>query len=519
MKTVTTILLAFFIFNGSLRSQTNSDYNLTIGKSFSSYYYLVGDVVKETDEYYYELIAAPNKVALLIMDKELNYIKRTSFGVYATDFRKVLNLNNKSYIISGLKGKKKSLVVGLSTFNEDKKRFNTYEPIASIEAPDFKSNKPIFSFVEVSNNQEYIVCLTDVVDGKKNAASVALVVFDNNFKEVWRKSNIQISTIPGVNISKQVKVDDEGNVYILSKIGHFKDEKYGVDLALDDQTYEYEIHVINGDESDVKKFKVALENQKITGIDFLMLEDGNLEFLGTYLDKIEDQMGVFDLIMMKNGESAISLNQIENFYETQFVNEYGGPFNFSGFRFNVNQIRNNSDGSVTMIAEQYLERVSTYRQYWFGKILVVNFDESGTLVWSKVIPKMQGMNLAKPGEFGLMSYTLIDLPNNKIGFVYNDAREDTDEEDEEEDDEITDDQNEQVEIWYNNSTFPVHPWKTEIVVSTIDSKGNLEREVVGVAGDYGCRITLGTGYVTSEGDIIFTGHFNKDKWLLKLSFE
>ena len=100
------------------------------------------------------------------------------------------------------------------------------------------------------------------------------------------------------------------------------------------------------------------------------------------------------------------------------------------YNYYVNQIVELSDGSTTMLAEQYYVRVvtttttnskgqtttKTTYYYYYNDIVVVNYSSTGDFNWKKVIKKKQHST----NDFGFyLSYFLLENDDDGIDIIYN----------------------------------------------------------------------------------------------------
>jgi hypothetical protein len=509
------ILFSLFMCD-SLYAQSDYDVNFIQGKSFKTHYSLESFIIHETSSEYYHLTKKKSTAYLNIVDKDLNDVKKSSLNIPLSDYRKSIRMKGNTYIFSGVKEDEYKLVLKVSKFDENSKLFDAGKPSFTLENPKFKSKKPIFSYIEISENQEYMIGLTDITDGENGGAMAGFVVFDAALNEVWKNESFKITNLVGQDHAKTIKIGNDGTVYILSKIGKFVDSKYGMDLEIDQQDYKYELQILNQDEELNKNIGISINNEKITGINFTILDNGELEFFGTFLGESYTNIGVFNLIMNAEGEydfveQDLPYSMIDVFYD----HTHEMKIDSIDFGYNVNQIIYNSDESVTVIAEQYYETLThrymngiPYRLYFYGQILVMNFNQNGELKWSKVIPKMQYYNLQRPVGLEIMSYSYLNLPNGDIGLIYNGSYKNNDLQIGEFVDKLW--------AWRESYGFPQGLEKTDIVMCAISKEGEAKRAVVENSKNVSCRFTFGEMYISEDNELIFTGHLLKNKMLMKL---
>lgn len=284
----------------------------------------------------------------------------------------------------------------------------------------------------------------EVLSDKLNKFYVAKI-FDENFNEV---NNFKYS-FPFDNFDiRETVVSSEGLAYILvDKLVEAKNvKKRRKPKFLVEDTYLLYIDITSG-ESDV--VELSLENRYFSQIGMMPLKRGGVVLSG--LTEKEGQNGVdgsfsivFDKDMIEVNNSIISFEKDfvtstwtdrqkkkvakknkrrskkgKKKIEPQFYNYY------------VDHVVELSDGSFTMLAEQYYVRVVTHRTrnanggytttytyyYYYNDIIAVNYDKNGEFKWKKKIEKTQ-MSVNDNGYYS--SYFVVENDDD-IEIIYNEG--------------------------------------------------------------------------------------------------
>jgi len=189
--------------------------------------------------------------------------------------------------------------------------------------------------------------------------------------------------------------------------------------------------VIDTKTGNLKKYQIKIKNEIISDVSIKVLIEGGICLTGFTIDKNSGIKGSFYILYDKNMKV---LNEITHNFGEDFVistlpekkrkeskkksEKYNRPrLN----NFNINYVFELSDGSVTVLAEQFIfhqgsSYASSYTRstYEYGAIIAINYNKYGEFTWERVVS-----NKHKISEYRhLLSYFVIKNKDD-LSFVFN----------------------------------------------------------------------------------------------------
>jgi len=285
----------------------------------------------------------------------------------------------------------------------------------------------------------------ELFEDKVNKSYIAKI-FDENFNEV---NNFSYN-FPFDNFDiRQTVVSKDGLAYIIvDKL--VKDEtvkKKRSPRFLIEDTYLLYIDVTSG-ESDF--FKLELEDRNFSQIGLKTLRDGGLAISG--LTEREGESGVDGSFSIVYDKDMVEVNNSIESFEKDFITatwsnrakkkiakknkkrDRRGKKKITPqfYNYYVDHIIELSDGSYTMLAEQYYVRVvtTTHRTanggsyttttyyYYYNDIIAVNYDKKGEFQWKKRIKKHQ----VSTNDGGYYSSYFVVENDDDIEIIYNEGK-------------------------------------------------------------------------------------------------
>jgi len=177
------------------------------------------------------------------------------------------------------------------------------------------------------------------------------------------------------------------------------------------------------------------------------------------------------------------------------------------YSFSIDEIIENEDATITMIAEQYYTYTTSYTDangntsytthYVYGHIVLVKFDIDGAVEWMELIPKRQ--NTTDGGYYS--SYAMMKLENGDLALVFNDNPKNS----------------------YYQETGKFYPWypsikRTDVILYQISLEGQLNRYLLyrGMDEEVLSRPSVSTQ--VSPTEMIILGQARKVTKFVKLRF-
>lgn len=329
-----------------------------------------------------------------------------------------------------------------------------------------KRNSGSFDFV-LSTDSTKILLLHNEPYEKYANEKFSYKVFDGNANEIWSAA-LELPYKDKSFIVSNYRVDNEGNVYMLASILKDKEER-----ERKKPRYKYDLVSYNCKTKSIKESEISLGDKFISDVSFKINEKGQIIVGGFYSNKNADGLaGTFFLSMDKSTQKVISSGYKD--FSTEFLGEFMSSRRAEKhkelYNYSIDHLITKENGGAYMVAEQFYIRVvrttdpktgvtTTTYHYYYNDIIVISVNPDASIEWVKKIPKLQH----SVNDYGYYSSYTLDYVNNKLYFMYND----------------------------NPKNLKVDASKVKngitkkmvTVLATLDSKGNLSRDVMFSAKD------------------------------------
>lgn len=431
------------------KSRKQSD-PILIGNTDRELYFISSLKGKKTLEKYSVGSLLKQNARLLELEfrkKKLHYIASYMIGetpVLLTSFyNKKSNTNYLFYHVVNPKTLTMSApkVLASKVFKKTKKSKRKSRSIYNFEGVTTNTSEDKnITFVTFPNPKK-----EEVFEDKVNKSYIGKI-FDENFNEVndfeynFPFDNFQI---------RETKVSNDGLAYVLvDKLvldESAKNKRYKKYLI--ENTYLLYVDVTSGDS---EFFKLELENKYFSQISLKPLKNGGLIISG--LTEKTDESGVDGSFSIVYDKDMIEMNNSSTSFEKDFITatwsdrakkkiakknkkrarrgkkKIAPQF----YNYYLDHIIELSDGSVTVLAEQYYVKVvtTTHRgangssyttttyYFYYNDIIAVNYDKYGEFQWKKLIKKHQ----VSVNDNGYYSSYFVVENDDDIEIIYNEGK-------------------------------------------------------------------------------------------------
>jgi hypothetical protein len=268
-----------------------------------------------------------------------------------------------------------------------------------------------------------------------------LSVFNSSMAKQWEK-DVKVPFGPDVFSVEQVKVDNNGNVYIIGIEYQEKTEARN-SRREGKPSYTYHLYRYSNKGEEVLEMPLDLKGKFITDVQVDGAPNGDLIASGFYSEKGSFSIkGAFYMAIDSKTHDVKVQNMSE--FDSEFITQYYSEKEKKKtkkkeekgdepelFSFDLNELLIRQDGGATLIAEQYYMYTRTYTTYDpnthmstthtdyyynYNDILVLSFNKDGSLAWKTKIPKRQ-TTMNDGGYYSSYSFAMID---DKLYFIFND---------------------------------------------------------------------------------------------------
>ncbi len=461
-----------------------------------------------------------DQMTLFYYGNDLTLKKKNSFDLeydkHDMNYRGLVQMGEEFFLFTTYMSKKEK-VTYLYSQQLDKKNlvFKAPKELASESYEGYKKRQSASYSFTVSSDSNYLMFITDLPTDKEDSDRFGLMVFDNSMTQVWSKMDVEVPELDINFYRYDAQIGNDGKAYILAKIydtsGKFKK---------DEVNYSFEMLVYSDDDSEAERFDVTLEDKFMSDVTFERLENGDFQVIGFYAESSGVQNGVFNMLI--DGESYSVSNVEKEEFPTDFIVQHASDKQkkkaakkeakgkeVALYSFDIDELVENSDGTITMIGEQYYtyqtcttdangNRTCTYH-YVYGNIIVVKFDEDGAVEWMELIPKVQ--HTVNDGGY-YSSYALAQLEDGTIALVFNDNPKNN----------------------YYDTSNELYQWnrnkkKTDIIMYSISPDGRIVRNTLFNSSEEEVMSRPMVSVQIDKNEIIILGEAKKVTKFFKLTFE
>ena len=337
------------------------------------------------------------------------------------------------------------LIIFARQKDKAKKQFNVILQVLDLEAFVITvSPHVIFSIpfsrarwenftITVSKNKQYFLIDYFVPTEQKGYKELAFKLYDSNMELMWERGSGLLTKTP--HLTKSFDVSSKG-ISVLS-VTSKSSENNNVEAK--------PIVFVFDKEGDIIK-QVELDNPGrskiyITNLYIKFDENDLLYAVGLYLNEYgrgpigtvafsydveKDEMS--DIIKQEMPDKAVVEYQGKHRAKKHYEHKKGKGSNALRY-YDIKQVVTNSNGYYIILEKYYYvyDTKTGKTTYYFGHILVVNYDKEHHIVWAKKIPKNQIL-VSSGGTFGFNSninvfmfagFSTFAIDDN-LYFVYND---------------------------------------------------------------------------------------------------
>ncbi len=383
------------------------------------------------------------KLTVYIFDKEMGMVKK---GLATVDgqvlkYRDIDHLfvedNALHFVRFTYDKQSKSRVISKFVFDERTMTFVEPEPVLAwqdgIKLP--KNGYGRYFWQAYSPDSSTVAFLTLGKDTPEVGREVIVTVTDKDFNVLWEKRKLIPSANESVYKVSELKVGNNGKVYITRSRRVVNDYLERAGGQYDFNLMSYEVIVVG---EDVKSQVILLNNKNQTfGKMFSkMMADGTLRFIFSSRSIAEGLIYLNSVFFDEELDEIVHVQNeiVKEEYLTMFLEDYEldeiarlqkkGRYNPLR-SYEVAHVVENKNSSTTLILEQRFitdqastnpSRPERVKMYNFRNIMVVNMDEVGKINWTKVIPHMSVIS----AEYLVGKTDLLKLENDQFALVFKD---------------------------------------------------------------------------------------------------
>jgi len=450
MKKMLLLLLAGFTLTAAHAQQKTDKAEVTEGPEVPKKGSFLNDVIGHDESGYYIQRNVKKKIFLEHIDKQTLTADRT-IEIPKLDY----NGNKREYEYTRMIGK---TIYLFSSVNDKETKTNYFfaqkvDPKDLSIDPELKKiysgtyetrSEGIYNTIPVIVSPDETKILTYRGLNKRKDESnerILYTVFDDKFKQLWEEE-VEFPYPADMFSVYTTRLGDDGNIYVKGVEYQTKEERKA-SRREGKQQYTYHLLVFKAKSKTPKDYKIQLEEGKfITDMQIELAPTGNLVAAGFYSNKGSSSVkGAF--YMSIDAETRQVLKQKTTEFPLDFITQnmterekkQAEKKEKKGkepelLEFDLDDIVMQSDGGVTLIAEQFFIRVvtttttssngstttrTTYH-YYYNDIIALSFNGDGTLAWKCKIPKRQH-TVNDGGYYSSYAYAAV---GDKLYFVFND---------------------------------------------------------------------------------------------------
>lgn len=354
------------------------------------------------------------------------------------DVLRIAHLRNRLYIFYSYpdrKSKKHFLLVDEidKATLKPMKQAKTLGTVSNTETDKYYTAR--FS-VRVSRDSTKLLTFYTLPDSNGEPETYGFHVMDIGFNTLWKKS-FSIPYKSSLFDVESVRVDDEGNVYLLGLL--FKDKRKSKRKG--EPNYTHEIFSYTNKGANSRQYTVSLDDRFITDLQMEILNNqlicagfysqkGTFSIRGTYYLTLDAVSGEIKSKSFKEfGIDFITQNMTDRQAKKAKRKEEKGD-DQELYDYRLDRLVLGDDGSAVLIGEQYFVRVVTSTSvvnnstrtisnyyYYYNDILVTRINPAGQIQWAEKIAKTQ----RTVNDGGFYSSYALAVVDDKVCFIFNDS--------------------------------------------------------------------------------------------------
>ncbi|MGB0805548.1 MAG: hypothetical protein ACPGRC_02590 [Salibacteraceae bacterium] len=481
---------------------------------------LVDQIIGKDEGGTYVMAKYGTQMTIYYYSNKLSLKKKATFKLEHDkkdlSYRGMVQMSDDIIMFTTYRDKKKKMTYLYShKLNKSTLMFSKPKTIASASYEGYKKRESAYYSFKVSSDSNYLLFITDLPTGKEDVDRFGMVVYDRDMEEVWGHKNIEIDESNSGFYRYSSQVGNDGQVYLLAKIFDTS-RKYKKGEI--NYTFEMQVYSEESEEPDV--FDVGLDGRHMSDLTFERLDNGNFNVIGFFSDEGGVQNGVFNISI--DGETYEVVNESVKEFPTDFIVQHSSEKQkkkakkkeakgkeVAFYSYDIDELIEHKDGSVTMIGEQYRYYQTCYtdangntrctNHYIYGNIIIVKYDADGDVAWMELIPKYQ--HTTNDGGY-YSGYALTKLPDGSFNLLFNDNPKNS----------------------YYEESGKFYGWKrtsskTDIVLYTVQEEGRIDRYVLLKGDDEEVMSRPQVSVQIDSNETVVLGQNGKSTKLFKLIFE
>ena len=521
MKNLYTLLLVLIMTSPIFAQNKPDNLEIIIGEEIKlKKKELIDKIIGKDDNGTYVMSLNGTDITLHYYDNKLNLKRKNSvelkYQKHDLWYRGIVQMNDDFIMFTTYRDKKKKLTYLYSqVLNKKTLTFSKPKTLIETSYEGYKKRESAAYSFTTSENGKFLLFVTDLPTKKDEADKFGFIVYDTEMNEVWAERDLEVEETEYNFVRYDMQIGNDGKAYLLAKI-YDTSRKYKKDEI--DYSFKMMVYSEDGD-SEPETFDVSLENRHVTDISFERIDNGNIQVVGFFSEEGRGQNGVFNLIFDADYDI---INEVTKEFPTEFIVQHSSNKQkkkaskkeakgkgVEMYSYTIDEIIENNDGTITMIAEQYYMYTTTSTSsdgstrttyhYIYGNIVLVKFDEEGEVDWMELIPKRQ--HSTNDGGY-YSSYAFMQLTNGNLVLVFNDNPKNS----------------------FYEKTGKFYTWvpnkkKTDVVMFEITDEGHLDRYILykGVEEEVISRAKV--SLEVADDELIILGQARKATKFVKLVFD
>ena len=515
--------IVYFLFGSIGNAQFSKPENLaiTIGPEIETHRKeFIDKVIGKDDEGTYVMAKYADQMTLFYYLNDLSLAKKTRFKLEykrnELDYRGIVQMGESFFMFTTYRDKrKKETYLYSQKLNTRTLIFEEPKELAKASYDGYRRRQSASYSFTVSSDSSYLVFIADLPSDREEDEKFGLIVYDQNMEEVWSNKSIEIK-LPQTNFYRyEAQVGNNGDVYVLAKV-YDTSRKY----KRGEINYSFQMMVYQEGINQAEVFDVSLDGAFMSDVTFERLNNGNFHVVGFYSDQGGVQNGVFNLII--DGETYEVISEQQRDFPTDFIVQHSSEKEqkkarkkeargkeIAFYAYDIDDLIENEDGTITMIGEQYRYYQSCYtdangntrctNHYIYGNIILVKFDQGGEVEWMELIPKYQ--HTTNDGGY-YSGYAIAQIPDGSLNLVFNDNPKNS----------------------YYGQSGKFYGWrrtssKTDIIMYSIQLDGQLNRYLLAKGTDEEVMSRPSVSVQIDANEMIILGEAKKRTKFFKLSFD
>jgi len=455
MKAITGVIALSLAINLFATAQNQSDkVDIKWGKEIeASRRKTLSDILGHDESGFYALqterkglFGGSREITIDHYDQNANQLKSVELKLEAGKedrlYENIIHVNGNMYLFTSYQNQKTKLnSLYVQTIDKSALKSNDdVKKLIDIDYSDYrKRNSGNFRFA-TSRDKSKILVFYNLPFQKGEKEKFGYCVYDNSMNLLWKK-DITLPYNDELFDIERLRVDNEGNVYILNTVYKEKRRK----KRNGEPNYQYVILSYKNGADVADEYPVNLPGKFLTDMQFTISKNQDIVCAGFY-----SEVGTFSI----KGSYFISIDSKTKEIKSQSHKEFSIDVLFENlterqqkklekkiekgkevelYEYDLDDIILRDDGGAMLVGEQYfMNSVTTYQTvyngttattttvttyyYNYNDIIVVNIDPQGQIDWVTKIPKRQ----VTTNDGGFYSSYTMSVVNGNLYFLFND---------------------------------------------------------------------------------------------------